>query len=132
MLHFRLELFKPSHNSHERALMQSGGKCVQLLRRAHRVSLHAAIVQVPDPASHPDSPRLVLDEVTETNTLHPAGNQPASRRLLSRRSPLQWICSGVSSLSIRAGVNSIAFLTASHRLCNWNGFVMSAKPFSTT
>jgi hypothetical protein len=115
LLHFRLKLFKPAHNSHQRTLMQSGRKCVQLIRSANRVSFHAAIVQVSDPSCYADSPSLVFDEIAEPNTLHSAGNQPAPRRLVPGRPPAQWICPEESSLSTRAGFDSIAFLTASHR-----------------
>ncbi len=132
MLHFRLQLFNPAHHGHHRSLMQPRRQLVQLFRRAHRVSLHAAVIQVPDPSRQTQDSRLVLHERAEADTLHSARNQPAPRRLLSGRPPAQCICPDASSLSIGAGVPSIALFTAAHRLCSWNGFVMSANPFSTT
>jgi len=72
LLHFRLNLFKPAHNSHQRTLMQPRGQRVQLLRRAHRISFHAAVVQVSNPASHTQSACFVLNKVAVANTLHSA------------------------------------------------------------
>jgi hypothetical protein len=117
-LHFRLLLFKPTHNGHERTLVQAPCKCVQLLRCAHRIGFHAAIVKIPDPPRHADGPGLGLHEGAETDALDPARNQPAPRRLLSGRTPSQWTCSGASSGSAITGAASIAFLTAAHKLCS--------------
>lgn len=115
-MHFRLQLFKSAHNSHERTLVQAARKCVQLLLRAHGIGFHAAVVKISDPPRHADGPRLALHEGAETNALHPAGNQPAPRRLLCGRMPFQWICSGANSGSVVTGDASIAFLTAAHKL----------------
>lgn len=116
MLHFRLQLFKPSHDGSQRALMQPGGKLVQLFRRSHRIGFHAAVIQVSHPSCHTDGSRMALNIRAEADPLDPAGNQPAPRQLPLLRLFSQWICSESETLSISAGVDSSAFWTAAHRL----------------
>src|SRR3569833_41864 len=78
LLHFRLDLFKSAHFREARTLMQMRGQLVQLLRGADSIGLHAAIVEVPDPAGHADVPGGAFHERAESDTLHAAGHQPAA------------------------------------------------------
>ena len=76
--------------------------------------------------------RLALHERTKADTLHSARNQPAPRRpCLPDRLSVDLLRVMPQSPTAAAS-DSIAFFTAAHRLCSWNGFVISAKPFSTT
>ena len=72
MLHFRFELFHPAHRGHHRSLLQSRCQLVQLIRRAHRVSFHAAVVQIPDPSRQTQRSRLSLHERAKPDALHSA------------------------------------------------------------
>lgn len=79
MLHFRLDLFKSAHFRESRTLMQARGQFVQLRGHADSISLHAPVIQIPDPASHPDVPGGILHKRAKSDALDPAGNQPSAR-----------------------------------------------------
>jgi hypothetical protein len=133
-LHFRLQLFKSAHEGLRRTLMQPGSQLVQLFGRAHGVGFHTTVVEVPDPAHYTNGLSVFRYEPAETDSLDPAGYQPAPRRapIFQRLLALQWICSDREAAAMAAGTASIAFLTAAQRLWSWNGLMIRAKPFSTT
>ena len=132
MLHFGFELFHASHLGDHRPLMQSRCQLIELNGSANRIRLHATIVQISDPSREAQTSRFALHECAKSDALHSSRNQPATRGMFRGKPPAQWICSEVISTSAGIGVDSIAFFTAAQRLCSWNGFAMSAKPFSTT
>jgi len=79
LLHFRFDLFKSAHFRESRTLMQARGQVVQLRGHADSIRLHAPVIQIPDPASHPDVPGGMLHKRAEPDPLDPAGNQPSAR-----------------------------------------------------
>jgi len=111
-LHFRFDLFKPAHDGYRWTLMQLGFG-------ADRVSLDAAVVEIPDPAGQAEGPGFLRHEVTKADALDEAGDQPAAGRLPGvRRLALQWMCSEGMPLAMEGGAVSRAFLTAPHKSCS--------------
>ena len=128
-MHFRLDRFKSAHFREARPPVQIRGQFVQLLRRTDSIGFHASVIEISNPAGHSDVPGGTFHERAESDSLDPAGDQPAPCGFQMRC--LQWICS-TTWAAAGVGVDSIAFFTAAQRLWSWNGFVISVKPFSTT
>jgi len=117
-LHFRLQLFKCAYHGLRRTLMQPCRQLIQLAGGTDGISLHAAVVEIPDPPRHANVLSMFGYEPTETDALYPAGYQPASGRVpvFIGQLLLQWICSETGATAMAAGTASIAFLTAAQRL----------------
>lgn len=88
MLHFRLNLFKSAYRGERRALMQPGGKLIQLGRRADGVSLHSAIVQISHPARQTERATVLFHEGPVADALNSARNQPPPGGL----PVVTWLC----------------------------------------
>jgi hypothetical protein len=78
LLHGRFPRFNSPDLSHAGSRVEKPGQFGELLRSAHRVDLHAAVIFIPDPASNTDALRVTLHEPAKSNALHATGNKPRS------------------------------------------------------
>lgn len=78
MLHFRLDLFKSAHLREPRPLMQPCSQLVELLSGTDGIGLHSSVIEIPDPAGHPDVLGASFHERAESDTLDTAGYQPSA------------------------------------------------------
>jgi hypothetical protein len=70
LLDFCLQLLNPAHHGHHWSLMQPRCQLIQPGWRSDGISLHAAIIQIPDPACQAQISRFALYECAKPNALH--------------------------------------------------------------
>jgi hypothetical protein len=122
-LQLRFRLFHAPDAGPEWTLMQQARKFFQAVGRSDGIDLHSAIVLIPNPAAQPKAGRISLNKPSESDSLHPAGDKPQSRRL---GRPAQDSGSPAETLDSRVSFTEVA------RSWGLNGLVSKAKPRSTT
>jgi len=70
MLQRRLQLFDVAHLRETRTIAHQPGEFRKLPRCSYGVYFHAAVIQVPGPATHAQLMRGVPDEGAKTDTLY--------------------------------------------------------------
>lgn len=79
LLHGSFLRFNPAYFGHPRTLMEKGFQAIQLIGCSGSVDLNPSVVFVSCPATHADPECVLLDEVSEPDSLYASRDKPAAR-----------------------------------------------------